>query len=105
MEGLAFYIDRTYRTQRADNGEIDIGFLAPYAYLNVSIVEAPTLRVITGLPVRASSVRSPVRNKETVLNPWEALSSAEKVQLLRDMVRREVSTAVAKAIQSLPARP
>jgi hypothetical protein len=105
LEGLGFYVDRTYETQRADHGESDIGFLAPYAYLNVSIVEAATLRLITGLPVKASTVLSPVRNMETVLNPWEALSSAEKVQMLRDMVRHEVSTAVTKAIQSVPARP
>jgi hypothetical protein len=103
LEGLGFYIDRTYRMFRSDTGEVGVGFLAPFVYINVSIVEASTLRVVTALPVTASTTRSAARAKEGV-DPWDALSPAEKVQMLRLMVRREVSAAVTSAIQNIPAR-
>jgi hypothetical protein len=102
LEGLGFYIDRTYRMMRSDTGEGAVGFLAPFVYIDVSIVDVSTLRVITGLPVTAGTTLSAARAK-TGVDPWDVLSPTEKVNMLRNMVRREVSASVTSAIKNVPA--
>ena len=38
LEGLGFYIDRELKMRRSDNGQVGVGFLAPYAYIKLQLI-------------------------------------------------------------------
>lgn len=97
LEGLGFYIDRVYRTRRGDTGETGTGFLAPYAYFKVSLIDLATDSVLQDRAVTVSRVRSAARNEKGV-DPWDALTPTQKVATLRAFVRQETGKAVASLL-------
>jgi hypothetical protein len=93
LEGLGFYVDRVKRMTDGDTGERGVGFLAPYAYVKLSLIDLSTGTVLHSETMTESTTIATSRNKES-LNPWEALSPTEKVEVLNDIIKREVSRAV-----------
>jgi hypothetical protein len=61
LEGLGFYIDTTFKTRRSDTGERGTGFLAPFAYFRLSLVDLATWKVVREERVLGSSVQSAAR--------------------------------------------
>lgn len=98
LEGLGFYIDRTMKMRRSDTGERGVGFLAPYAFMNLAVIETAGMRVLASVPITASTTLSAARSKDS-LDPWDVLSPAEKTETLRRMVRREVMAATETALR------
>lgn len=101
IEGLGFYVDRQRPMRRADTGETSIGFLAPYLHARLILVEMATGRVLGEQRIKASRTLSTARNSES-FNPWDALTSVQKIETLRAMLRREVAKASAHLLQSAP---
>jgi hypothetical protein len=99
IEGLGFYVDRQRPMRRADTGETSIGFLAPFLHARLILVEVATGRVLGEQRINASRTLSTARNTES-FNPWDALTSAQKIETLRAMLRREVAKASAHLLQS-----
>jgi hypothetical protein len=93
LEGLGFYIDRSLPTRRADTRERGIGFIAPYAYFKISLVDVATWEVLKSESIMASSAVSSARDEEGV-DPWNALSAEEKVALLKRLIRTETARVV-----------
>ncbi len=93
LEGLGFYIDRSLRTQRGDTGESADGFISPFAYFKISLVDLSTWQILKSEVVLASSAVSTARDKEK-LDPWNALSAEEKVALLKRLIRTETTRVV-----------
>ena len=85
LEGLGFYVDRAMRLQNPDTGETFVGFLSPYAYFRVSLIEAATGKPLGEELVYASESTASASNA----HPWDALTSQQKVGALQSMVRRE----------------
>ncbi|MBC7917059.1 MAG: hypothetical protein H7Y28_04525 [Rhodoferax sp.] len=98
LEGLGFYIDRELETQRTDTGDIGLGFVAGYAYLKMTLVNVETLQVQATEVIDESNAQSAARNK-TGVDPWGALSSTEKLSLMRALIERGVSDATTRIIR------
>ena len=93
LSGLGFYVDRQYRLRRSDTGERGVGFLAPFVYVRLSLVEVATLAVLREEIVTAATTLSAARSKYTP-DPWEVLTPAQKVESINRMIVREVARAI-----------
>lgn len=98
LEGLGFYIDREMRIRRVDTGETGLGFLAPYAYFKVFLINLASGELEHEQAIAASSTASAARNRNGV-DPWDALDAAQKVSAIRSLVRRELGRVVPKLLQ------
>jgi len=96
LQGLGFYIDNELPVQSAETHETGRGFLAPYVYVRLWLVDLASLRAIREKTVTASTTRA----NYVGLSPWEAMSSEAKVALLTDMVSRSVEAAMSSLLPS-----
>jgi hypothetical protein len=87
FEGLGFYVDANYRMRRSDTLETGFGYLAPYAYFNVSLIDLTTRKVIACKPVELTYPLSAARSKSSV-DPWEALDADHKVSALKNLIEK-----------------
>jgi len=92
ISGLGFYVDSVTRIEMLDSGEEAFGFLGPYAYVNVSLVDVSSMTPIRSVPGRESRMNLPVHSKGVVL-AWDALTPEAKVEALDRVLRRAVETA------------
>ncbi len=95
IEGVGYYIDREMEMQRTPSGEVGRGFLAPFAYIKVSLIDLKTSTVLREQAVRASFTISPTASDASV-HPWDVLSADEKVKRLRNMLHDEVTRATSE---------
>lgn len=102
LEGLGFYLDGTWRTVTRDaltgNSLGGQGFIAPFAYLQVTLVDFPSGRVIGRKLVTAAIMAGAGRAQQDIGEPWNALTSAEKVRLINRLIERELAVAVRELI-------
>lgn len=91
ISGLGFYLDPTTRMGRLETGEEAFGFLAPYAYVSVALVDVASMALIRSAPVRESQTSLPVHSKGVVV-AWDALTAEEKLAALEKNLRRAVET-------------
>jgi hypothetical protein len=94
LEGLGFYLDGSIDTKVASTGSGGRGFIAPFAYINVALIEVASSKVIKKEKITASSPVSAGRAEKDIGNPWEALSSVEKVRLVNSLLQRELDRVV-----------
>lgn len=97
LQGLGFYIhdDRDLIFKDLETGETAEGFLAVFAYLQISLLDGHDFREIRSLPITASEVFLPA-NKS--VKAWEALSSADKLSTLRKLTLHSVRTHLPKLL-------
>jgi hypothetical protein len=93
LQGIGFYVDNYLETQRTDTKESGTGFIAPYVYVRLSLINLQNLQVTNDKTVTASAARSAAANK-TGFGAWGALSTEEKVSLLNVLIQESVSAAV-----------
>lgn len=93
LAGIGFYIDGTHRMKSTATGEQGRGFLAPYAYVTVSLIDLQTGVVVRSDHAVETTTRANV-GPDSTLQPWDALTAAQKAQLLDDMLIRAVSKTV-----------
>jgi hypothetical protein len=98
LEGLGFYIDGRLRVRRPDTGEVGTGFLAPYAYFQVLLVNAATGEIERSAAVTASSTFSAARTEDS-RTPWDALTPAQKVSAIKRLIRTEVIRVVPELLR------
>lgn len=92
LEGLGFYVDTALEVQRVDTNEWTVGFLAPYAYFDIYLVEVATLDLQSDYRARASVATSdPARQG---VHPWEALSAERKIEVLKQLTKDEIDNAL-----------
>lgn len=100
LEGLGFFVDRMLLTHDANTGEQAQGTLAPYVYVKLSLVDLASASVLQAQPMTVSRIVA-ARQAQRVSEPWDALSAAEKVSVLREMLERETR----RVMPALLARP
>ena len=90
LEGLGYYIDNTVLTRPGEGGETGRGFLAPYVYMKVTLIDAKTSKVLGKRNVKSSQ---PVSGSRAIAstNPWDALTTEQKVRIIEQMIRRETT--------------
>jgi hypothetical protein len=103
LEGIGFYIDREKVMTRSDTGQRGEGFLGPYVYIRLALFDLATGVLVREEPVTGSTTVAASRSASDG-DPWTALPDAQKVNVLRGLVAREVGRAVPKLVPdgSLP---
>ena len=97
ISGLGFYIDPFTRMAQTSTGEGAFGFLGPYAYVNVTVVDVASMSPIRSVQSRESTMNLPVHSSGAVA-AWNALTPERKVDALERVLRRAVEAATAAAI-------
>lgn len=104
--GIGLYVNVTQDMRRVDTGEIHRGFVAPYVYLNVVLLDARSMRVLASHPVHASATRLWMPRKPDQANASTQLTDVatpEHVRALLRLLDKSVATAVAGVISASPA--
>ncbi len=94
LEGLGFYVDGTTRLYDVDSGKRGQGFVAPYFYAKMSLIDVGSRRLIKSQTIAATAAVSSAQAEVATGGPWEALSPAEKVNAIRSLIQAEVARAV-----------
>lgn len=94
LEGIGFYIDTWFRTKRTDNGETGTGFLAPYAYIDGTLIDVASGTIERSARSTEGTVISAARGTTASLNPWDTLDPKQKVAALQREIRRALETIV-----------
>ncbi|MEO5676868.1 MAG: hypothetical protein ABIQ84_04910 [Usitatibacter sp.] len=89
LEGVGFYIDHALRTTRSDTGARGQGFLAPFAYFTVSLIDLRSRTTLAEEDVVASTTHSAARSD--TLHPWDAMNADQKVRELQRLIRTEIA--------------
>lgn len=93
LSGLGFYIDQEKRLQVVETGNSEAGFIAPYAYLSVSLIDVPTMSVIRQKRVTESTI-VPTAQSRDALRPWDAMTAQEKTDAIERLIRRAIGRAI-----------
>lgn len=93
VKGLGFYVDRKYEIRKIDTGDTTTGFIAPYAYIKLSLVDMDKLAVLRDSPIIQDRVEADF-NFRAGVSPWDALTPAQKTKMLRELVTRGVANAL-----------
>jgi hypothetical protein len=89
LAGVGFYVDGVHSMRRTDTGENAVGFIAPYAYIDLSLIDVATNTLVRRSTVTQSRTLSAARNAEGV-GAWGVLSPEEKVEALKTVVDQAV---------------
>ncbi len=104
LQGLGFYIDRDSTLQRTKIPGQALGFIAPFAYIEVSLVDLATSTVVGRTQIMDSHIISAGRSAAAT-DPWSAMSAEEKADALRGMLTEQVRRAVTSLIAPAAAAP
>ena len=86
LEGVGFYLDPAARMRNLDSGEMSQGYVAPFAYFRLSLVDLVAGKVVADRTVLASTTAA----SQKAESAWTALSPEQKAGILRALIRREV---------------
>jgi hypothetical protein len=87
IEGLGFYVDRITTLRVLGNVDNDVGFLSPFAYFRISIIEIASGKVLADREVLASETHP----SHSAVHPWDEITAQQKVNELQTMLSKEIS--------------
>ena len=87
ISGLGFYLDNETTMSNVERPNTGVGFLAPFAYVMVSLIELPAMRVLKSRQAPESWLWLPA-DKQGADRSWDALSAKEKVSALENLVQK-----------------
>ena len=97
LEGLGFYVDQGTLTRNVDPNDAEAGFLAPYAYFNIWLLDVASGRVLARQAVIGSNAQ-PIDNSNprdrNEGNAWHRMTEEQKVMRLTEVIRDETARAV-----------
>ncbi|MGZ9080518.1 MAG: hypothetical protein ACXW2A_19535, partial [Burkholderiales bacterium] len=92
-----FYLDPGMIVTNRETGIRTEGFIGPYAYFVVSLVELPSGRVVgRSVVTQTTSASSAFQASFT---PWTALTADQKVNMLDGLIRAGVQRAVPEVLK------
>ena len=97
IEGLGFYIDRITTLRVLGDVNDDVGFLAPFAYFRISVVEIASGKVLADREVLASETHP----GHASAHPWDELTPQQKVNALRTMLGNEITATLPSVLASV----
>lgn len=97
VSGLGFYVDPVTRMLQTATGEETFGFLGPYAYVSVAVVDAASLNPVRSNQAREAEMSLPL-HATGALRAWDALTPAGKLEALERVLRRAVESAATAAL-------
>jgi len=93
LSGIGFYVDADYEAADPARRTGYVGFFAPYAYLRITLLDASTRRPLREEVTTDARPYGTERASRTAA-AWDALSAAQKVAALREVVEAAVQRAV-----------
>jgi hypothetical protein len=97
LEGVGFFVGREPPPAGMDANSGGPGFLAPFAYFELTTVDLGTGRVLRREKGLASTMISAARTDTG--NPWDTLSGQQKVNTLVELVRTEIRNILPQALK------
>ena len=97
LEGIGFYIDRQRTMYSTETQESGVGFLAPYTYLQLSLVDLSNAQVLQQQSISSSQTIGSARSEDG-FDPWKSLSPQAKISTLEWMIEKELRQAVPSLI-------
>lgn len=97
INGIGFYLDNESQMHNTQHLMAGTGFLAPYAFLMVSMIDLADMHVVKSKQGLESTMFLPV-DKQGADRAWDALSAKEKVDSLDLVIRRSVETGMADVL-------
>ncbi|MDP2368250.1 hypothetical protein [Rhodoferax sp.] len=94
LQGLGFYVDGSTRLREIDSGKEGQGFIAPYFYARVALIDVARSQVIKTHLITATSIMSTVNEEAGTRNPWTALTLEKKINAVRQLIESEMTRAV-----------
>lgn len=98
LSGLGFYVDNHLPTKNLDTGKTGSGFVAPYVFIRLVLVELGSLDVRGEQTITASTSRS-AADDEAGFSPWGSMSAEEKFSALRRLIQERVAGAVPELLR------
>lgn len=90
VDGIGFYLDKTTELKNIDTGRGSLGFLGAFVMLRIQLMDASTGDIVGSQDVRVGQMHAGRRDAEAE-NVWNALDPTEKVDVLREMVQKNVA--------------
>jgi len=93
LSGIGFYIDTRSLMENTEHRLGGEGFLAPFAYLNVALLDMTSMTVVKSQHGLETTMALP-QEKEAAAHAWDAMTSKEKVDALEHVIRKAVDRAM-----------
>ncbi len=87
VEGLGYYIDNNESIQMSDSGETGYGYLAPFAYLKLSLIDTRTQAPIRHKIVAESMLFPNIGRDAVGLSAWNVMSAEQKIERTKNVLR------------------
>lgn len=97
VQGLGFYVDFQQGVIRGDNLDLVRGFIAPFAYLRLSLVDVSSGKVLAQEAVEGMRT-VPATQDANQQSAWDAMTAAQKVTALERLLREQLNESVAKLL-------
>jgi hypothetical protein len=94
LEGVGFYVDHGTMARGVDTNDAEAGFIAPFTYMMISLIDMKTGQVVSQQHVIGSNAAAPRPWERNVGNAWHRLNEQEKVARLTEVIREEAARAV-----------
>ena len=102
LEGLGFYIDSNMLMETADKQHHSYGFIAPFVYIDVSLVDVDSGKLLRQTTIKATQTITSSSNAEGA-DPWGAMTAKEKVSALSGLLSETLAGAIPHLVD--PSRP
>lgn len=90
VDGIGFFIDTLYTIKNQTTGALSTGLLAPYLQVRLTVMDAVDGEVVAAYDVKDAFVYG-ARESQIAADPWNFMTSAEKVGTLRQLVEDGVA--------------
>ena len=92
LEGLGFYVDYGTIARSTDTNEAERGFIAPFTYVNLALIDVATGKVVNEVRVYGSLPYS--TPNINIGNAWDSLTPQQKADRLAEVMRTEAERVV-----------
>ena len=102
LEGLGFYIDTNMLMESADKQHHSYGFIAPFVYVDVSLVDVASGKLVRQTTIKATQTIMSADNAQGA-DPWGAMTAKEKVSALSSLLSENLAASVPHLVD--PSQP
>jgi hypothetical protein len=88
--GLGFFVDRKVKVKDITTLDTTTGYLAPYAYFKLHLIDVATGDVLLSQGLTTSRAYNINVNQTDEFDPWNALTEERKIEALLALVRLEL---------------
>jgi hypothetical protein len=97
LEGVGFYLDHGTGDSSNTSTDTERGFISPFAYFKVSVIDLARGTVIAEDYVVGSNAYSPPTGQ--IGNAWAALTTEEKDRQLTELIRDEAARVIPRLVK------